>query len=86
MSELAIEVRELRKTFEDGRIVALDGMGLEVKQGEFVAVVGPSGCGKSTLLHLIAALDEPDEGRFTSAGTPWRRSRSSATIAPATSG
>ena len=62
MSELVIEVRELRKTFEDGRIVALDGMDLAVAAGEFVAVVGPSGCGKSTLLHLIAALDEPDAG------------------------
>ena len=62
MSEPVIEVRGLRKTFEDGRIVALDGMDLAVAAGEFVAVVGPSGCGKSTLLHLIAALDEPDEG------------------------
>jgi ABC-type lipoprotein export system ATPase subunit len=62
MSELAIEVRGLRKSFEDGRIVALDGMDLAVAAGEFVAVVGPSGCGKSTLLHLIAALDEPDAG------------------------
>ena len=62
MSEPAIEVRNLRKRFEEGRIVALDGMDLSVARGEFVAVVGPSGCGKSTLLHLIAALDEPDAG------------------------
>jgi ABC-type lipoprotein export system ATPase subunit len=62
MSELAIEVRGLRKTFEDERIVAVDGMSLAVAAGEFVAGVGPSGCGKSTLLHLIAALDEPDAG------------------------
>lgn len=62
MSDVVIEVRAVRKTFEDGRIVALDGMDLTVTRGEFVAVVGPSGCGKSTLLHLIAALDEPDSG------------------------
>jgi putative ABC transport system ATP-binding protein len=62
MSEPVIEVRGLRKTFENGRIVALDSMDLAVAAREFVAVVGPSGCGKSTLLHLIAALDEPDEG------------------------
>jgi ABC-type lipoprotein export system ATPase subunit len=62
MSELAIEARGVTKSFEEGRIVALRGMDLEVARGEFVAVVGPSGCGKSTLLHLIAALDEPDEG------------------------
>jgi ABC-type lipoprotein export system ATPase subunit len=62
MSDLAIEAHEVHKTFEEGRITALRGMDLEVARGEFVAVVGPSGCGKSTLLHLIAALDEPDEG------------------------
>jgi putative ABC transport system ATP-binding protein len=62
MSELAIDVRGLRKTFEDGRIAALAGMDLQVAEGEFVAIVGPSGCGKSTLLHLLAALDAPDEG------------------------
>ena len=62
MSETVIEVRAVRKSFEDGRIVALDGMDLQVSRGEFVAVVGPSGCGKSTLLHLIAALDGPDSG------------------------
>ena len=62
MSEVAIDVRDVRKSFEEGRIVALDGMDLTVARGEFVAVVGPSGCGKSTLLHLLAALDEPDSG------------------------
>src|SRR3990170_6663027 len=58
----AIEVRGLVKTFEAGRIRALNGTDFAVALGEFVAVVGPSGCGKSTLLHLLAALDRPDEG------------------------
>jgi ABC-type lipoprotein export system ATPase subunit len=62
MSEPAISAHGVRKSFEDGRIVALAGMDLEVEAGEFVAIVGPSGCGKSTLLHLLAALDRPDEG------------------------
>jgi putative ABC transport system ATP-binding protein len=62
MSDAVIAVRGLRKSFEDGRIVALAGMDLDVAPGEFVAIVGPSGCGKSTLLHLLAALDTPDEG------------------------
>jgi ABC-type lipoprotein export system ATPase subunit len=62
MNELAISARGVRKSFEEGRIVALAGMDLDVKAGEFVAIVGPSGCGKSTLLHLLAALDLPDEG------------------------
>jgi putative ABC transport system ATP-binding protein len=62
MSEPVIRVRSLRKAFDEGRIVALDGMDVEVAEGEFVAIVGPSGCGKSTLLHLVAALDQPDGG------------------------
>jgi ABC-type lipoprotein export system ATPase subunit len=62
MSELVISARGVRKSFEEGRIVALAGMDFDVKAGEFVAIVGPSGCGKSTLLHLLAALDLPDEG------------------------
>jgi putative ABC transport system ATP-binding protein len=68
MSEPAIVARGVRKSFEDGRIVALAGMDLTVEAGEFVAVVGPSGCGKSTLLHLIAALDRPDAGSLRVAG------------------
>lgn len=63
MSEpAAIELREVVKTFEGGRVRALDGLDLTVRRGEFVAIAGPSGCGKSTLLHLIAALDRPDSG------------------------
>ena len=63
-----IRVRSVRKAFDEGRIVALDGMDLEVAEGEFVAIVGPSGCGKSTLLHLVAALDQPDGGSIEVAG------------------
>jgi len=61
-SSVAIEIRGLVKSFEDGRIQALTGADLRVRRGEWVAIVGPSGCGKSTLLHLIAALDQPDAG------------------------
>ncbi len=64
MSErpLVVEMRGVVKTFEGGRVHALDGVDLKVAQGEFVAIVGPSGCGKSTLLHLTGALERPDEG------------------------
>ncbi len=60
--ELVVEMRGVVKTFEDGRVRALDGIDLQIAAGEWVAVVGPSGCGKSTLLHLIAALERADVG------------------------
>ena len=59
-----VDVRDVLKTFEDGRIPALNGATLTVLPGEFVAIMGPSGCGKSTLLHLIGALDQPDGGEI----------------------
>lgn len=62
MSDAAIEVVDVVKTYEDGHIKALNGADLTVAKGELIAVTGPSGCGKSTLLHLIAALDAPDSG------------------------
>jgi len=61
---LAIDVRDLVKTYDEGRTRALDGANLALRRGEFVAITGPSGCGKSTLLHQIAALERPDSGRI----------------------
>jgi len=69
MNEAAtIDVTGVGKSYEEGRIRALDGMEFHVAAGDYVALVGPSGCGKSTLLHLIAALDRPDEGSIVVAG------------------
>jgi putative ABC transport system ATP-binding protein len=48
---------------------ALDGVDLDVAEGELVAIAGPSGCGKSTLLHLVVALDRADEGTIEVHGT-----------------
>jgi ABC-type lipoprotein export system ATPase subunit len=52
----------------EGLVRAVDGIELEVDQGETVAVMGPSGCGKSTLLHLLGGLDRPSSGELWLAG------------------
>ncbi|MCY0935649.1 ABC transporter ATP-binding protein [Streptomyces sp. H34-S4] len=46
----------------DTRFVALDGVGISFREGEFTAIMGPSGCGKSTLMHCVAGLDSFDSG------------------------
>ncbi|MCE7928367.1 MAG: ABC transporter ATP-binding protein [Dehalococcoidia bacterium] len=60
----AVQVFDVKKSFEHGLVKALNGVTLTIGQGEWVALVGPSGCGKSTLLHLLAALDTPTSGRI----------------------
>lgn len=64
----AIEVRNLKKSFDGGKIRALNGVDLEVEMGEFISIMGPSGSGKSTLLNMIGALDVPDSGTIKVAG------------------
>ena len=49
---------------EDVETVALNGVNVEINQGDFVAVMGPSGCGKSTLLNIIGLLDNPSDGDY----------------------
>ncbi len=66
--ENIIEIKNLKKSYDNGKIKALNGMDLLVKKGEFISIMGPSGSGKSTLLNMIGALDTADEGSITVAG------------------
>jgi putative ABC transport system ATP-binding protein len=61
-----IRIENLVKTFSTEEVVtvALNGVNMEVKEGEFVAIMGPSGCGKSTLLNILGLLDNPDSGTY----------------------
>lgn len=63
-----VEIRNLKKSFDNGKITALNGIDLEIKRGEFVSIIGPSGSGKSTLLNMLGALDHADEGFINVAG------------------
>jgi len=66
MSSNKLECLSVSKLYEKNgnKIWALKNLNLEVKEGEFLAIVGPSGCGKSTLLKLMASLERPTEGKI----------------------
>jgi len=60
-----IRAEKITKRYQrrDGQVLALDGVSLEVAEGEFVSIMGPSGCGKSTLLMTLGCLIRPSEGK-----------------------
>ena len=70
MSNSLVTVRDLHKVFQRGgqRIDVLQGVNLDIPQGDFLALMGPSGSGKTTLLNLIGGLDTPTEGSIAVGG------------------
>jgi putative ABC transport system ATP-binding protein len=61
-----IKLKNLEKVYttEEVETTALNNINLEIKDGEFVAIMGPSGCGKSTLLNILGLLDNPSGGEY----------------------
>ena len=61
-----IKTLDLKKVYttEEVETTALNGVSVDVKEGEFVSVMGPSGCGKSTLLNILGLLDNPNSGQY----------------------
>lgn len=72
--EIVIETKNLSKDYmrEENPVTALKDVGLEVRRGQFLALMGPSGSGKSTLLYLIAAMDRASEGEVLVLGQDLR--------------
>ncbi|MEP7379716.1 MAG: ABC transporter ATP-binding protein [Chloroflexota bacterium] len=70
--EVVLSVRDVGKTYgpAGNHVLALEGISLEVKKGEFVCLVGASGCGKSTLLNLVSGLDHLSHGEIRMDGRP----------------
>jgi len=79
-AESMVEIKQVRKVYhrDSQDITVLDGIDIEVPEGEFVALMGPSGSGKTTLLNLIAGIDRPSSGRVIVAGTDLARLSESA--------
>jgi NitT/TauT family transport system ATP-binding protein len=75
MSEAVVSLREVRKTFAGGNVMALDEIDLEIQPREFVSLIGPSGCGKSTLLRIIGDLTPVTSGEAIVNGKSAHRAR-----------
>ena len=75
MTDAAVSIQGVSKTFGKARVQALSGIDLEILPGEFVSLIGPSGCGKSTLLRVIGDLVQPTAGSVVVNGKSAHRAR-----------
>lgn len=66
MDKIMIDLKDIRKTYRIGSqdFAALAGITLQIKEGEFAALMGPSGSGKSTLMNILGCLDRPTAGSY----------------------
>ncbi len=71
LQKVVIQVEDIHKYYELGetRVHALRGVGVEIRRGEFVAIMGASGSGKSTFMNIVGCLDKPSSGRYLLEGT-----------------
>jgi len=67
MEKIIVKATNIKKSYRMSKnniVKALRGVDIEIKEGDFSAIIGPSGCGKSTLMHILGLLDKPDEGKL----------------------
>ncbi|MFX1358526.1 MAG: ATP-binding cassette domain-containing protein, partial [Promethearchaeota archaeon] len=58
-----IELINVTKTFNEGKVIAVDDVSLKINDGDYVFLLGPTGCGKTTTLRMIAGLEQPTKGK-----------------------
>jgi len=77
-----IETKNLHKTYNETQVPvkAINGIDLQIREGEFTAIVGPSGCGKTTLMNMIGGLDKPTKGMVSVDGHKLNEFKSSSLI------